>query len=251
MPPVTKSTSYWSATRAPRYSLLFALPLFALYQLLSVVRPPHAGADQIRNGADVILQSAFTLVAGRYGPVALLAVMVVASLVLIARDVRANGRGFRAGIFVGMSAEAVAYALVFGLVVGTLTAHLLGTLHAMAIGAPGGAQSLDRASRLVISLGAGLYEELLFRVILVSALAWLARVVLGAGRVTAGVLATIVGALIFSASHYVGAYGDRLELQSFVYRAIGGVVFSALYLTRGFGITAWTHALYDLFLLAL
>ena len=39
------------------------------------------------------------------------------------------------------------------------------------------------------------------------------------------------------------------ELQSFVFRALSGLAFSGLYLMRGFGITAWTHALYDAFLL--
>jgi hypothetical protein len=57
--------------------------------------------------------------------------------------------------------------------------------------------------------------------------------------------------VVFSACHYIGPYGDPLRLDSFVYRLIGGIVFSALYLTRGFGITAWTHALYDLLVLAL
>ena len=56
------------------------------------------------------------------------------------------------------------------------------------------------------------------------------------------------GALIFSSFHYVGPYGDRLELGSFTFRTIAGVLFSGLYLLRGFGITAWTHALYDVFL---
>jgi len=59
------------------------------------------------------------------------------------------------------------------------------------------------------------------------------------------VFATTVGALIFSAFHYVGPYGDRLALPSFTFRVIAGVLFSGLYLTRGFGITDWTHALYD------
>ena len=44
---------------------------------------------------------------------------------------------------------------------------------------------------------------------------------------------------------------DRLQLYSFLFRMIAGVFFSALYLVRGFGITAWTHALYDLSLLLL
>ena len=46
----------------------------------------------------------------------------------------------------------------------------------------------------------------------------------------------------------MGPYGDHLELASFAFRAIAGVLFSGLYLLRGFGITAWTHALYDVFL---
>jgi hypothetical protein len=62
------------------------------------------------------------------------------------------------------------------------------------------------------------------------------------------VCATLVGALVFSAFHYVGPYGDRFELPSFAFRAIAGALFSGLYLLRGFGITAWTHALYDVML---
>ena len=58
----------------------------------------------------------------------------------------------------------------------------------------------------------------------------------------------LVGALVFSAFHYIGPYGDPISLPSFTFRALAGLVFSAMYLLRGFGITAWTHALYDVFL---
>ena len=103
----------------------------------------------------------------------------------------------------------------------------------------------------MISLGAGIYEELLFRVLLVGALAWLARRAFGWGPAAAGMLSPrVLGALIFSAFHYIGPYGDPLELGSFTFRAVAGVLFSGLYLLRGFGITAWTHALYDVFLAA-
>jgi len=57
----------------------------------------------------------------------------------------------------------------------------------------------------------------------------------------------VLGALLFSAFHYIGPYGDSLEAGSFIFRALAGLTFSALYLLRGFGITAWTHALYDVF----
>jgi hypothetical protein len=156
-----------------------------------------------------------------------------------------------------MALESVLYALLFGLVVGTLTGLLLRPFHpAVAATAlpsdlrlQAGSPGLGLTTQLMISLGAGIYEELLFRVLLVGLLAWGARRLFGWSTGAAGVFATIVGALIFSAFHYIGPYGDRLELASFTFRAIAGVMFSALYLLRGFGITAWTHALYDAFLL--
>jgi hypothetical protein len=63
-----------------------------------------------------------------------------------------------------------------------------------------------------------------------------------------GVFATVLGAFIFSAFHYVGPLGDTLELGSFTFRMVAGLLLSGLFLLRGFGIAAWTHALYDVFL---
>jgi membrane protease YdiL (CAAX protease family) len=71
-------------------------------------------------------------------------------------------------------------------------------------------------------------------------------VLLPAGRKTGTALAVVVSALIFSSFHYIGPLGDTFALPSFTFRAIAGVVFSVLFVARGFGIAAWTHALYDL-----
>ena len=114
-------------------------------------------------------------------------------------------------------------------------------------GAPGVA-GLTLPTQLMISLGAGIYEELLFRVLLVSGLAALARMLFGWEARASGAFAALGGALIFSLFHYVGPLGDEFSLGSFTFRAIAGLLFSALYLLRGFGITAWSHALYDVFL---
>jgi len=111
------------------------------------------------------------------------------------------------------------------------------------------AQRLSRWTMLMLSLGAGIYEELLFRVVLVGLLAWGAKKLLGWRPLVAGIAATVLGAFIFSAFHYIGPFGDRFDVYSFVFRTIAGLFFSGLYLLRGFGITAWTHALYDVFLL--
>ena len=60
-----------------------------------------------------------------------------------------------------------------------------------------------------------------------------------------GAIAVVASAVIFSAFHYIGPFGDAFTVQSFTFRAIAGLAFSALYVLRGFGLTAWTHALYD------
>lgn len=230
--------SYWHLSRSPRYSLLFALPLLILYETLAFVLS-HDAIAGVRNGADVLLKSAFVWLGGRTGVILFGVLLLGTGAALVYRD-RAGGK-LRPTVFLAMAAESVLYAALFGAVAGALTALLLGGGR-LALG-PG--VGLDLPTQLMISLGAGIYEELLFRVLIVGALAWGARRLFGWREAGAGVFATVVGALIFSAFHYIGPYGDRLTLASFTFRAIAGVLFSGLYLTRGFGITAWTHALYD------
>ncbi|HYK83593.1 MAG TPA: CPBP family intramembrane glutamic endopeptidase [Gemmatimonadales bacterium] len=246
LPALGAPSSYWQASRAPRYSLLFALPLLLFYQALTVAL--WHGPRSVRNGADVILQSLFVAVAGRWGPSLFMICLIGAGLWLVATDMRGHGARLRARIFAGMLGESLVLGLLFGLVVSGVTSGVLGLLKTLALPP---APQLDAWTRLMVSLGAGIYEELLFRVVLVGALAALARVVFGWRPVPAGVAATLLGAAIFSAFHYVGPYGDQFQLYSFVFRMVAGLFFSALYLTRGFGITAWTHALYDISLLFL
>jgi len=239
--------TYWQASRAPRYSLLFALPLLIFYQVLAALAPPGPGGMGVRNGADVILESVFVWLAGAWGPRLFMLCLIGVGAWLIARDVRAN-RNLSPVVLGGMLLESVCLSLVFGVVVGGLTAALLGAPPPPLM-LDFTAQRLSRWTMLMLSLGAGIYEELLFRVVLVGLIAWGAKKLLGWRPLVAGIAATVLGALIFSAFHYIGPFGDRFEVYSFVFRTIAGLFFSGLYLLRGFGITAWTHALYDVFLL--
>ena len=235
---------YWQLAQTPRYSLLFALPLFLGYEILTLAVSGGPGSD-IRNGADVILQSAFAELLGRRGPMVFEIGLIVLGLFLVARDMRRHGARLSKLVFFGMTLEAAVLAVVCGVLVGGVTSHLFGAM-GLALGP---IEKSPLPVRLMLSLGAGLYEELLFRVIIVGAVAWGARRVLGWSATLSGIVAVVIGSLLFSAVHYIGAYGDKLTLYSFVYRALAGVFFPALYILRGFGITAWTHALYDIFVL--
>ena len=224
---------------------MFALPLFLTYQALTLLSPPGA-TGAVRNGADVLLQELSFRIAGPRGPLLLLVCLMGIGVWLVVRDLRANRRDLRAPVFGLMLAEAVGLALVFGVIVSAVTSGLVRPA-AMMLQAP--VSALGFGTRLMLSLGAGLYEELLFRVLLVGTFAWAGRRLLGLRPLVAGLVAALFGAVIFSAFHYVGPYGDPFGVYSFVFRTIAGLAFSALFLLRGFGITAWTHALYDAFLL--
>jgi len=246
MPPT--AAGYWRATRAPRHSLLFALPLLLLYELLAFLLSGEQ-LGQVRNGADVLLKSVFVALGGRYGVTACSIGLVGIGAWLVWRDRRASGE-IHPRYFGGMLVESAAYGVLLGGVASALTSFLLHGRLALMTQGQGGAvvASFGLPTQLMISLGAGIYEELLFRVLLVSGIAALARVVFGWTPVAAGTVAAVLGALIFSLFHYVGPYGDAFTLGSFTFRAVAGLLFSALYLLRGFGIAAWSHALYDVFL---
>src|SRR3989475_11260720 len=130
----TAPNSYWQASRAPRYSLLFALPLLAFYQILAVLL--STGPRSIRTGADVILQGLFVAVAGRWGPLLFMICLIGGGLWLVARDIRAHGSRLRGRVVLGVLREALAFALAFGVVVGGITSGGIGVLPKPALALP-------------------------------------------------------------------------------------------------------------------
>jgi hypothetical protein len=230
---------YFVVTKTHSYSLLFALPLLLLYEAGAAYIATADGAA-FRNGADVLLRT-FLLIGGIEGTMGVTLILAAVAATLILRERRHLHVPMRLANFFGMALESICYASLLGIVVGWLTQWVL---NAMTFDLSLSTPTLSLSQSVVLSLGAGVYEELVFRVILVGGLFGLLRF---AGLTTgkAGTVSVCVAALVFSAFHYVGPYGDPWALPSFVFRFIAGVAFSALYLTRGFGIAAWTHALYD------
>ncbi len=101
--------------------------------------------------------------------------------------------------------------------------------------------------RMLGYLGAGVYEELLFRLMLVPPLAvFTTHLVNRPGLRIAAVV--ILTSLLFSAAHYVGPHGEAMDAFTFVFRFSAGAIFALLFVYRGFGIAAGTHALYDIFI---
>ncbi len=226
--------AYHAATRTATYGFLMALPLLAAYEIL--IRVVNRDAVQpVRISAEVWMKWVMPRLGDGGALIAALVVVGIGTAVFIAE--RKKQIPLRPGYALWIVAESAFYAVLLALVVSDLTQRLMAA-----------AQNYepDLMAGLVLSIGAGLYEELLFRVLLVGTLFLvLTRIVPEMGRVGTYAIAAVLGALVFSGVHYVGALGDAFELGSFLYRALFGLALNVVFLVRGFGVAAWTHALYD------
>lgn len=217
--------------------LALTLPLFLAYHLGVVFLP-------VRNAADVVTRELVTLAddnLAAYGGLTLAIGMVfVGVLALIGRQ-----QELRLHRFVWILLEGVLYAVAMRLLAG----YVVGSLKLA-----GGAEPTGLFAAVVLSLGAGFYEEIAFRVIAFGLGARLLR--LFAEPISEGKaqLMTMVWAVVaafgFSAWHYVGPLGDPFELRSFVFRWVCGLVFTVIYAFRGFAPVVWTHTVYDVWVLA-
>jgi len=107
-------------------------------------------------------------------------------------------------------------------------------------------------ANIVTGIGAGIYEELAFRLFLICVLMLLFQDLLRFNHSNSIVLSVLVSAALFSAYHHVDFFtgqlyqSDPFNWMEFGFRTIAGVYFAVLFAVRGFGITAGTHAFYDI-----
>ena len=106
-------------------------------------------------------------------------------------------------------------------------------------------------AKFVSYCGAGVYEEVLFRLTLMPLLAVVLHA-FGVSWVKSWIAAAVLGSLAFAAAHHVGTHGEPIALAAsgfwfaFSFRFIAGLFFSLLFVYRGFGIAVGTHAIYDM-----
>lgn len=235
---------YWESTKHPMYAVLSVFPILVFYEIiaLNINQNQEIG---IRNAADVILKNIiFNELIRRinlhglfiYGFVALLLI----ALIFWQGNFKKNPR-FKPSFFSFMFIESLVYAVIIGPFIGTMTQlvqHnilLTQTIYALSF-----------AQKVMLSLGAGFYEELFFRLILLSGSAMLLIKVLHYKKFTAYLIAAVFSSVLFSAFHYIGPFGEPLEFYSFIFRGFAGLLFALLFYFRGFGIAVYTHTLYDL-----
>jgi len=221
-------------------SLVLVLPLLLIYEIGVLF-------TDVMNGADFITQTLLRL-GGLRGFIAVQGALFL-TVVGLALYLRQHQQ-FNLRVFLPVLLESGIYALTMGTLIIFVMVDLLHIDPRLAAGAAPMARA-GFYDRLVLSIGAGVHEELVFRLILLGGLAEIGDRLFKLRRPVAVTLAFAVSAVLFSAAHHLGPLGEPLRLGVFTYRVIAGLVFGALFQFRGFAIAVYTHALYDIYVLVL
>ncbi len=108
----------------------------------------------------------------------------------------------------------------------------------------------DVFQAVVISLGAGVYEELVFRLGIMGGL-FLVLCKLDCSRAVAVGVSLLVSSVLFSFAHHLGANGELFRVESFFYRIVAGAAFGLIFYFRSLAHAVYAHVFYDLYVFLL
>ena len=207
-------------------SLVLIFPLLLAYEIGVLF------AGRV-NGADLVTRVVLDAAGSRAAYLAIYAVIAVGFLLWI-RHTRRWGT-LRLELAGPVILEAALYALTLGAVVSLIIDRLLG----LGVG-------LTMPS-VISALGAGVHEELVFRLGLIAGLVALARPL---GHRAGVVIAVVLSSLAFAAAHHLGAHGEPWTVHAFAFRAVAGAAFAAIFWFRSLAHAVYAHVLYDLLVAA-
>lgn len=224
------------ATR-PLYVLIFLIPFMVLYELGSwyYLRHTGSGVQESIAAYGVFAQffRAFGAVSIHIPPIAL--ITILCTWHVLERD----PLKVKASTLFGMAAESVFWTfplLVFGL--------LIQPKPLMAVG-PSDLAALSWQAKLTLAAGAGVYEELLFRFVLIAAVYFIVVDLFHGTRGVGLTIGAFASAIAFALFHNVDHPSGGVHLRLLLYYAVAGLYFAALFIFRGLGIAVAAHFLYD------
>ncbi len=252
--PSAPRDDYAFLSTRPLHILVFLLPLVVVYEIGSVyflARDQAGAARTIR--AERLLSSFFEVfgVGGLYLP-GLLLVVVLVIWHLLTRD---RWR-VRFSVPAWMTVESVFWTLPL-LVIGQMVFRLFQSPPQLAApifaGVPGESalESLSKPALATIAVGAGLYEELLFRLVGIAAIHAVAADALRIKDGPSKAIAIFISAAAFALYHDVMLPGGGIDPARLAIFTLAGLYFGTIFVLRGFGIVVAVHALYDLAVLVL
>jgi hypothetical protein len=223
--------SYFHRSKSLANSFLFILPLLILYEVGIAIQ-----GSNIKNVADVIVKTPLALF-GKNGSLIfnlLVIAFLFTSVFYIEKEYRFNPL-----IFIPMFMEGMVYSLIMGYALGFVVYRVL---FPYTLAKP---FSEGIWMGITLSVGAGVYEEIVFRLLLLTLLYYICVTLLKISKPISFIISIISGALIFTGMHYVGTLSDSFTYTNFTFRLLAGILLSVIFLFRGLGIAVYTHAIYD------
>jgi len=228
--------SYLLKSRTSFYSFLFTLPLFFLYEI-NILFLSWDDILVVRNGADFLMRNILESfdIYGLYGlGLVFFLGLLVTYIFFIKED---QQQEVNVNFLFIMLAESMLWSVVLYFLLFKFMVLLMN---------PVGKTILQQVT---LAIGAGIYEEFLFRVLLIAGLSGILGFVFMWDKTFKNIIAVVLSGGIFSAFHFMGEYGDFFSMELFLIRFFAGIILGVLYMYRGFGITAYTHSIYDLIVL--
>ncbi|MDB5297318.1 MAG: Abortive infection protein [Phycisphaerales bacterium] len=235
VPAARNRLGYLAASERPWASLVFLLPFVLAYEAYAlgwIGQPTTPGGTPRHAGnivAFLLIEQTLALLGrtARHFPA-----FVLVAMLLGAHLWRNDGWRVRPSTVLCMAGEAVGWAVPL-VVLGWVSSRYV----QLAAG--------DHVSLIAKCLGAGIYEELVFRLLGVTVLTVILKDVAGLPNPVAVACSLLGSAVLFSSYHYLSP-GEQFRPTTFLFRAAAGGYFGLLYALRGFGVTAGSHAAYDL-----
>lgn len=228
--------SYFLKSRTSFYSFLFTLPLFFIYEI-NILFLSWDDILVVRNGADFLMRNILESfdIYGLYGlGLVFFLGLFVTYIFFIKED---QQQEVNVNFLFIMLAESMLWSVVLYFLLFKFMVLLMN---------PVGKTILQQVT---LAIGAGIYEEFLFRVLLIAGLSGILGFVFMWDKTFKNIIAVVLSGGIFSAFHFMGEYGDFFSMELFLIRFFAGLILGVLYMYRGFGITAYTHSIYDLIVL--
>ena len=228
--------SYWRSTRSPLYSFLFTIPLFLIYEI-GIFLTSSDDMFVLRNGADALMRQILATfgIAGLYWVGAIFFIGFIITFILQRKYWEETQ--IHSDYFLLMMMESVAWSVLIYFLMSNVYLLLMNPTGSMLV------------QQVTLAVGAGIYEEFLFRVLLIAGISVILGFIFQWSDKSRNWAAMVIAAGIFSSFHFIGEYGDFFSFNIFMVRFLAGIALGTLYFLRGFGITAWSHAVYDLIVL--
>lgn len=217
-------------------SLLLIFPLFIAYEI-GLLLAPLGG-----NGVDFVTRYLYEWMDYDRTKFLVLHLVLAAGFFGFAMYMRKRGM-FRARAVPGMLMESAIYALTMGTFIVFVMDRVMGFDLALAL-------SMGPGTAIVASLGAGVHEELVFRLCMMAGGIYVLRAA-GVKHTVAVTIALVASSLVFSAAHHVGPSGDDWSATVFTYRALAGVVLGLVFYFRSLAHAVYTHFFYDVYVMLL